>query len=187
MRWSWKAGWSTRSCTEICIVGEHWLLQAPCGPWTSTVHISFQPRVWWSHVSCLELAIWQAYLYYAICKAPVHWQPTLSSVPRHWRNRKSMPPLSSCPGTLPPKQNLVCLFCCSVLLLAKMYCFEHNSEGNLASQLQSWDFSKGLFYFLFYLQVNVGWWTPWWRALGCSPISSFALWSSAFPRSKVGR
>lgn len=49
--------------------------------------------------------------------------------------------------------------------------FEHYNGGNPVSQLQSSDFTKGLFFFSFYLKVNVGW-TPRWRTLGSPPLSS---------------
>ena len=49
--------------------------------------------------------------------------------------------------------------------------FEHYNGGNPVSQLQSSDFTKGLFFFSFYLKVNVGW-TPRWRTLGSPTLSS---------------
>lgn len=49
--------------------------------------------------------------------------------------------------------------------------FEHYNGGNPVSQLQSSDFTKGLFFFSFYLKINIGW-TPRWKTLGCPTISS---------------
>lgn len=49
--------------------------------------------------------------------------------------------------------------------------FEHYNGGNPVSQLQSSDFTKVLFFFSFYLKVNIGW-TPRWKTLGCPTISS---------------
>lgn len=49
--------------------------------------------------------------------------------------------------------------------------FEHYNGGNPVSQLQSSDFTKGLFFFSFYLKVKVGQ-TPGWRTPGCPTINS---------------
>lgn len=49
--------------------------------------------------------------------------------------------------------------------------FENYNGGNPVSQLQSSDFTKGLFFFSFYLNINIGW-TPRWKILGCPTISS---------------
>lgn len=58
--------------------------------------------------------------------------------------------------------------------------FEHYNGGNPVSQLQSSDFTEGLFFFSFYLKVNVEW-MPRWRTLGCPPISSALLCGYQLP------